>query len=83
MVQISADSAQRRGFEAPVVPCGLGKLLGVGELHGGVVVWDEVLFILGRVQKCNKKFSCTFFEENGGYGNGGSPRSLRNNHAAA
>ena len=63
MVRISADSAQRRRFEDPVVPFGHGKLLGVGVLHGGVVVRDEVLLVLGRVQKCNKTFFVHFFDE--------------------
>ena len=56
MVRISAYSAQRRGFEASVVPRGHGNLLGIGALHGGVVVLDEVLLVLGRVQKCNTIF---------------------------
>ena len=74
MVRISADSAQRRGFEASVFPRGHSKLLGVGVLHGGVVVRDEVLLVLGRVQKCNIIFLDIFLKRNMGYGNGGSPR---------
>ena len=65
MVRISADSAQRRGFEAPVVPRGQGKLLSVGVFHGGLVVRDEVLLVLGRVQKCNTIFQYIFLSEMG------------------
>ena len=74
MVRISADSDQRRGFEAPVVTHGHGKLLCVGVLHGRVVNRDEVLLVLRRVQKGNTIFFVYFFKRNRGYRNGGSPR---------
>ena len=75
MVRISADSGQRRGFEAHVVPRGHGKLLGGGALHVGKVNQYEVLLVLGRVQKGNT-FFLYFLKRNREYRNGGSPLSF-------
>ena len=48
-----------------MVPRGHGNLLGIGALHGGVVVLDEVLLVLGRVQKCNAIFFVQYLKRNG------------------
>ena len=60
-----------------MVPRGHGNLLGIGALHGGVVVLDEVLLVLGRVQKCNTIFFVQYLKPGEARGSQGKPGEAR------
>ena len=60
-----------------MVPRGHGNLLGIGALHGGVVVLDEVLLVLGRVQKCNTIFFVQYLKPGEARGSQGKSGEVR------